>query len=1079
MSNKKLSKRINTLLENKSNKFKEKYYLLSYLANTNIASDERLMSEADCYINSLINTNGEKPSINHLQNIIKESIKEKYPNSYNQKTKSISSLCKQINNTKVNPSEVLVLEELNSIQSLQDFKINEKLKESFIQSVMFKKPLLISEAMDIDDKKSTFDADDFLDDPFEPERSSNKKNQKINMDKFSAQDEEFFEDFDDDEAYFVEDFGDYDDEESQFYDDYDENEELYQKELNISKRELNNRQRQLLVRYAWLLKRKNIPFIRKKLGFFVKEKTKQKNKEGKIVEVPVAEDLSKLPMMDKLAIISRYRLIVEQGATNISLRKYFIIQQIFYYLNIQSRFLDAEIIAMADKSLAKDRSRYTGSPSNLSPEQKKRIKDDVNALISKINLDDASSLETDVVYEDELQDLLYDSAGASQREQVKKIIDYLDVMYPIDNTSQNATEKMSDEEYEEYQKQNLEFDERETLEDLEELSDVPLDENGEPLYSDVESAKQVASTYIKDKDRKEVTMHLRDAVNFLKLRSKMLGVIDNIDKVRKKGRGLSDENKRLLSVATERVKAINGLRIKIIPNKKMNAVYEDLLNSAGATGGVNTIDKKTGRITSTSWADFFKDYISYDPEEPVSSADIARLSQKQWTGTAGVRQALTKSWYAARFFASNNDIKAEFYSILGEKYIDTARKLGLFEDDIVDDKGFYSVGEDGQRVKHLSLEKLEDFVANKQYLKDYFEGRILKDEDEDVLDFLVMGMSSFRIFANEILNSFYANRIWNKAEKDLAYAIKEYFAEKYPESKIGYNLKPGDRSSKVRAEYGKDLFDKIIYWTMSRTGILDKGNVLPNPEIELENRKEFFRKGRNDITSIVRNFNSRSQPNKIKDFDIEHLMNDCLNDRSKVSDPFPIIGKIWETSNKISANDRKLFVDFLNSKSEDKFELKLIQSLMEQEYYEKVFNNPQTPLGNPEEIKAIKKGTASTALPDVGKAKSFEGAPYYVNSWQKEIKEKVGDLLEKMKTSAEARAERFEDNKDYIFLDDAALEENDFEIMWKGNVVEAGEVNWEEKTLNIVYDTFNKSGEIIDTIFKTVPFSEVSPITRN
>jgi hypothetical protein len=518
------------------------------------------------------------------------------------------------------------------------------------------------------------------------------------------------------------------------------------------------------------------------------------------------------------------------------------------------------------------------------------------------------------------------------------------------------------------------------------------------------------------------------------------------------------------------------MKINVVPNRKKDDVYEDLLSSAEATGGVNTIDKKTGRITSTSWADFFKDYINYDPEDPVSSADIARLSQKQWTGTAGVRQALTKSWYAARFFASNSDIKAEFYSILGEKYIDTARKLGLFEDDIVDDE---SSNEDEQKIKHLSLEKLEDFVANKQALKDYFEGRILQDEDEDVLDFLVMGMSSFRIFANEILNSFYANRIWNKAEKQLAYAIKEYFAEKYPESKIGYNLRPGDRSSTVRPEYGKELFDKIIYWTMSRTGIKDKGNVLPNPELELESRKEFFRKGKNDISSIVRKFNSRNQPNKIKDFDIEHLMNDCLNDKSKVSDPFPIIGKIWETSNNISANDRKLFVEFLNSKSEDKFELKLIQSLMEQEYYEKVFNDPQTPLGNPEEIKAIRKGSGSTAYPDVGRAESFKGAPYYVDNWQKEIKEKVDDLLEKMRTSAEARLERFEDNKDYSFLDDVALEENDFEVMWKGNVVEAGEVNWEEKTLNIVYDSYNKSGEIIDTIFKTVPFSEVSPITRN
>ena len=51
-----------TLIENKNKDFKEKFYLLSYLANTDIKSDERLMSEADCYINTLVNTDGVESS---------------------------------------------------------------------------------------------------------------------------------------------------------------------------------------------------------------------------------------------------------------------------------------------------------------------------------------------------------------------------------------------------------------------------------------------------------------------------------------------------------------------------------------------------------------------------------------------------------------------------------------------------------------------------------------------------------------------------------------------------------------------------------------------------------------------------------------------------------------------------------------------------------------------------------------------------------------------------------------------------------------------------------------------------------
>jgi len=75
MTNKqKLMKRVNTLLENKSNKFKRKYFLLSALASTNIKNNSQLFSEAKCYANVLVETNGEKPSEEFLIKLNKDAL---------------------------------------------------------------------------------------------------------------------------------------------------------------------------------------------------------------------------------------------------------------------------------------------------------------------------------------------------------------------------------------------------------------------------------------------------------------------------------------------------------------------------------------------------------------------------------------------------------------------------------------------------------------------------------------------------------------------------------------------------------------------------------------------------------------------------------------------------------------------------------------------------------------------------------------------------------------------------------------------------------------------------------------------
>ena len=78
----------------------------------------------------------------------------------------------------------------------------------------------------------------------------------------------------------------------------------------------------------------------------------------------------------------------------------------------------AQISAAGEKDLNKVRGKFSSSPSGLSDDKKQEIKDDLNKIISKINVNDASSLDSKFVNEQDLVFLLRKSAG-SQKEKIK------------------------------------------------------------------------------------------------------------------------------------------------------------------------------------------------------------------------------------------------------------------------------------------------------------------------------------------------------------------------------------------------------------------------------------------------------------------------------------------------------------------------------------------------------------------------------------------------------------------------------------------------------------------------------------
>lgn len=1084
MSNKKLTKRVRTLIENKSQDFKEKYYLLSYLANTDIKSNEKLMSEADCYMNVLINTNGEKPEYSHVHALLKEAIKLKKGKKYQKEFNYVKDICRLINKENINSNESLIFEELNNVNALNDFKLNKKLKTIFAESIQNNIPLLINEAI------KTIDAEDLLNTFYGDKKVSKPntgRNSEINL-----------EDIDDTEAYQDQTQDDIEDETSS---------------NRISNKQLNSKQKDILLKYSDLLRKEKIPFIAKKLNIYLPRKIKRKG-----VEVEPPEDLSNIPAIDKLAIVAKYKLIIEQGANIKALRKFEIINQIYYYLNIQKRFLDsdmAQIMSMGEKDLTKDKkSSFSSSPSGLSEDQKKAVRDELNLLIDKINLDNASTLNSDVVKESELLNILRKSAG-TQREALDTFISYLNNAYPISGAVSNSQEVLSDEEYEEYLRVNRELDAKEALEDAEEYGDSPIDsETGEPLYADTETASRIASSYVKEEDFEEIEIEASDAIQLMSQKSASLKKIQELEtkaKARQKlVRTSQEERQKLLQdlsssmtkaqaeqekqkpgwktrmylsaddrkaydEAIEKYTVLTGTKLIIKPDRTKKEVHDEILHAIDRPQGANKLNPKTGKIESTTWNEFFDRYLDYDPENPTSNADIARLSQGQWRDSGGVRQSAGKSFAKSLFYTSNIKVKSEIYAELGKKYIDIARRLGLMEYNISDSSDNKLI----EKGNLVDFKKLEDLITREDVFEEYFTSGLSNEEEEEALNYLTMEISSFRIFCNEYLDYFYSNFIWNKCEVKIALAIKKYFEVKYPTSKIGQSLSDNIknwRGDKVQKEHGRMLFDTIINWTMGRSGIKDSGNVVSNPKMELEQRKNAFLNGQGRFKSLaskVQEFNSMSYPNKIIDFDPDHLMYDCLNDTSKVSPPHPIIGSAFKECSELSAEDRSLFLKYISKQKATDLETTFIESLMKQEYYDATLNNPNSPLGNPAEIKGIETGKGSTSPADKGSPLSVEGAPFFRKQWREAIKSSLKDLAARADKEAAERAARISQSRDYTFLEDDELALTDYQVVYDGKLAEVATVDMETGKANVIIDVLDASGNIVDAKTITVDISEL------
>lgn len=397
-------------------------------------------------------------------------------------------------------------------------------------------------------------------------------------------------------------------------------------------------------------------------------------------------------------------------------------------------------------------------------------------------------------------------------------------------------------------------------------------------------------------------------------------------------------------------------------------------------------------------------------DKPMNWEDIARASYGKFRDSAGARQFGVKTWLKGLFYSMSPESKSNIYSYLAERWYERLKVL-----DLIDDKSFVAVpdpknpGQDkavsADAIKKLKAagkysrsQKLEDIsemlemiskYTSPKYIKRYFDTeredsldtavnekieslmryadseeeydqllRRLVQEDEDTASYALIhsmfnGNSGFRIFATGILKEYYNDIIWPNVESSLALAVKEYFQTNYRGSNIGASLQPGQKSDDVRPEEGKELFNKIIYLVMQRTGISSSGSLVPNVGDSRASQVAYF-KGqadpRGDFAKAVANFNAKPYSNKLygrtgstynplnralfNQDDVDMLLRDMFDTKNG------IIGKVSASFSKLTSATEGEIITWIGDYPEAKLDQAILLGMSLGDFYRRSDADP-------------------------------------------------------------------------------------------------------------------------------------------
>ena len=848
--NQKLMRRVNILLENKNNKFKRKYFLLSTLAKTNIKNNKHLYSEAECYANVLIETNGEKPSEDFLIKLNEQALRFSGCNNIEKEINFIKNYNDILNSKSSLFKESIIEEELTSILN-NDYKLNEKLLDTLMESINKKICLLL-------------ESDD-----------------KTNANNF-----EELEKIIDNQAKRIE--------------------SLKDKPKNINLKQLG----------------------------YVGDRY-----------VP-GENEARLTALEKVG----QDAISALGASIKAKRKFDIIRQIHFYLNVQQKLNLAKITMQGKADLTQSKERFSSRPSGLTDEEVGHLRSQLDNMLKRHQNYEDLNLDDDTIKEGELLGLLFKAAG-DRSEDARDYLAHLNRHMPLNPQSQEREPLPYDEDF---SKDMSALDQQQYKEDEEAKIAAGIDpETGQPLYEpDVDKVAQMSREQFaaRDEERKsklpsQETVRAEDALNSLnqtfgpmrKIKEILDDVSPEITKmIDNKEFTLSDLKDELENISStidpevaneleslvDALESDTGINIKILPPESKTSIRSSLYDVSS---------------TPEDFAYFVSKFI--DTDKPLTLRDLGALMSRGRQGVASdanaVRQGLTKSWFRALFFSFDDSQKASVYATLADLFFKQVETLDLFKDDVIKIPG----------QKDLSGTKAAeyfDFVKDtmtkerniKKFLTDEFESDSdgdsysREDQKNDMVDEMLTGNTAFRIFATSLMKDYYNNNVWNKCESDLTYAIKEYFEKHYPTAEIAKDLpaKPSSKDSKsgkkqkmfksrdVKKEQGKDIFNPIIYATMGRTGIKDSKGTLVNPEQMSDKRKQEFRKGKTlakiqDFSANYKMIPSKHGTGPFDARDLEDLMDDIFS-------PKGIIGGTFAKFQKMDKEEFKNFIKWADSLKE-------------------------------------------------------------------------------------------------------------------------------------------------------------------
>lgn len=446
---------------------------------------------------------------------------------------------------------------------------------------------------------------------------------------------------------------------------------------------------------------------------------------------------------------------------------------------------------------------------------------------------------------------------------------------------------------------------------------------------------------------------------------------------------LTDEEKKEVEEIIERLAAVDIIRM--INDNEREEIYQEL------------VDKS---VTVDEFIAYNKKFDLDNPDKPMTWEDIKRASAGEFTGSAGSRQYGVKAWIKSVFFNFSPSDKSDIYSYIAERWYERLKQLDLVDDqafaiksdkvspgdpskdkavsrkflDAAEASGKYKRSEklvdisnmlelvskytSPKYVKRYFDEKREDnlpqSVSEKLYQIQAFASSIeeydtlvkrLETEDPDTMAFAIMesmfnDKSGFRMFATGLMKEYYNNNVWPKTEIALAQAVKKYFEKNYPMAGIAKSLAADAGASEVRPEEGKNLFNKIIYVAMERTGIKTSGKGVPNVGDSVEERKEYLRgnlDSRGDFAKSVADYNIKYQSGKRpisgkygsifdKD-DVEDLIEDIFNINTG------IIGKVSAQLKRLNATSASEIITWIGAYPEAKLDQAIVLGMALADFY--------------------------------------------------------------------------------------------------------------------------------------------------